>query len=130
MRGRLALVQVLTGERTTEWVRRKIAEAIDAQLVTAPGIGTFVRPDSPVYSRREDGTLVPITRALGGERVWILDTIHDLPHDIDPQGVGYFSDLTVVPGAQGCEARNVVLAAKDVWAGPGRVPTSVSATTT
>lgn len=117
LKTRLNMVCALRREASTgSYVRRAIEQTIERDMRDFPNFRLIARPNEVVYNVEGEGKqrrFIPITRTIGGERVWILDNVGYMPHATKERW-GYLVDLTVEPGQQGTNGRNVVIASEAV----------------
>lgn len=117
LRSRLAMMCVLRRESTVgAYVRRAIEQSIERDMRDYPSARLIARPGEVLYKMEGEGKsakFIPITKTLGGERVWVLGNVGLMPHAMSLR-YGYMADLTVEPGQQGTEARNVIISAEGV----------------
>lgn len=129
LRARVALACSILGTSRAAFVRTAVDREADRVLFRRPGAWLWLRPGAAVYRLRSssDGALVPelLARAAGGERVWPLDRVDDLPEGLRPAEdaggpqwtQGYLADVSPAGGAEGSEGlslRRVLVLLGDV----------------
>lgn len=126
LKSRLSVICNLRRESTLgAYVRRAVEQAIERDMRDFPNARLVARPNEAIYRVEGEGNdrrFIPITRTIGGERVWVLSNVGWMPHQTGER-YGYLVDLTVEPGQQGTEGRNVVISADGVI-GAEQVPAS------
>lgn len=119
LRSRLATVCVLRREATqSAYIRRAIELQIDRDMEQYPGHALAARPGSMVYSmtgvvKSKGYMFAPLTKTLGGERVWIISAVGSLPRVLGG-GYAYLVDITAGASSGGMDHRGVVLASEDI----------------
>lgn len=101
--------------RFQRWIEQAIRERVEKQMQTLPGVHLWLRPHGKILKMDQRGVYQMIAQGAGGERVWLLGTVNDLPDAVQPGGYGFRCDITsdaAVGG--GFDGRDVVVPADDV----------------
>ncbi len=95
---------------------RAVLAAAAEEVLLGSGTRLRLRPDSAIFHPWPDGALgAPLTRSVGGERVFVIERITGLLRSVASDGVGHFCDLVAEPEVGGMY-RAVVVLANDVLA--------------
>lgn len=117
LKQRLKLIVMLRGDQSmAEYIRRAIEHQYLEDMKQFPNVRVRVRPDAQVY--RTEGTgrnmiFFPIARTIGGERVYVIETIGFLPKSFKGESA-VRCDTSVDVGQTGFEGKGVILATSDL----------------
>lgn len=119
---RMAFLLALRGEPRASFLRRTILAGIEEELKQFPTQRVWARPRTVAYRKGSDGFYAPLCVLAGGERVWPIEVVDDLPAALHCRGLGYRCDLTEGEGQAPSVQRDVVLRIDDIANAPVRTP--------
>lgn len=93
------------------YLRHLVARGVNEDLQRMPALHLDLRPSSTVFRMTGAGGLQPLGRSQGGERVWVISVMANLPSSLGG-GLGYVCDVVAGDGG-GLEARGVVVREED-----------------
>jgi len=123
---RIDLLVALTDSRKHgRWQRfmeKVLIEAVEKGLQQFGGVHLWLRPHGSIFSLTAPGRYTLLAQGAGGERVWIIEPVRDMPAAVENEAPrhGYRVDITSDQG--GFDARGVYVWAEDLLGSKPKFP--------
>lgn len=115
---RMAFLLALRGEPRRTWLRRVLHAAVEEELKQLPTQRAWARPRAVAYRRPAGGVIEPLCVLTGGERVWPIEALSDLPAALGSHGFGWRCDISSDSADLTTLLRDVILRHDDIVNAP------------
>ena len=106
---------LMTDQSRTAYIRDALIRQMTTDWQLTPGRGFWVRPNSAVF-RRDDRGFRQVATTLGGERIWPIENLGQLPASLGG-GLAFRCDVVPVGMAEGLTMTDAIVRRED-FGGP------------